>query len=832
MRKRKVFRRLRYIYLVLSVVCLILAIFFLQKFVTLKDDSSYERPAHYVEEVSHRVLLLCSYDSQYYTYEEQVVGLDEGLCDNGIEYDVMHMDARKFNSPEDLEDYYRFFKARMSKGVNYDGVMAVDDEAIGFLCDVREDLFGNVPLVFIGANDLELAREKAKLPMVTGFYENDYLKETIELSMKILPDRKKYVGIHDNSVAGNCDSEKFSNLAEEYSGYEFSQINVSEYDFDELIAQIDSIPDDSVIIYMTCYKDKDGINHAIYEMNTILKNHTNAPILRCYENGVGDGILGSIGMCFYEQSKAAGELMTQVLEGADIDAVPLNMKTPSVTEFDYTQLQKFGIDEKNLPDDAIIYNKPLTFWKKYAEILPSVGLIMLSLFFIIMAVNAVVYEGNETNKELTESRDQLQKSHEKMRYQAEHDEFLDILNRRSAVNFLKKHTKKDSVYSILMVDIDNFKDVNESYGHQFADEILKHLSYALGMMAEDRNWMLARYGGDEFLIMIPDELVTTGCETVEKIMDIFRTPIKMGEETIVMSCSIGISVSDGVTHPDQHIINAEIAMYEAKFHGRNKAYLYSDEMKKKVREENKVKAKILEALDNDGFYMVYQPQVDTKTKAITGYEALIRMKAEGMYPGLFIPVAEAAGWISRIGRLTTEMVVKQLAKWRDEGHELHPVSINFSSNQINDAGYVDFLKTLLDTYEIPSKYIEIEVTEGLFIERTERAELLFDRFRELGIKLLMDDFGTGYSSLAYLTYIPVDVVKLDKSLVDTYLVDGKESFIRDVIYLVHDLKKKIIIEGVEEKWQYERLREFDADIIQGYYFSKPLMPEEAIRFKA
>ena len=151
---------------------------------------------------------------------------------------------------------------------------------------------------------------------------------------------------------------------------------------------------------------------------------------------------------------------------------------------------------------------------------------------------------------------------------------------------------------------------------------------------------------------------------------------------------------------------------------------------------------------------------------------------------------------------------------------------------LNDTVYVEFLKSLLELYEVDPKYIEIEITESLLMEESAVSGKLFDDFGKLGIKLLLDDFGTGYSSLAYLTYVPVDIVKLDKSLVDTYLVEGKDAFIKDVIQLVHDMGKLITIEGVEEKWQYERLREFNADAIQGYYFSKPLDPEEAIEFSA
>ena len=271
-------------------------------------------------------------------------------------------------------------------------------------------------------------------------------------------------------------------------------------------------------------------------------------------------------------------------------------------------------------------------------------------------------------------------------------------------------------------------------------------------------------------------------------------------------------------------------MYEAKNRGGNGAFLFAEELKAKQRDEARIKEKLQEAFDNNGFYMLYQPQINAETKKLSGFEALVRMKEPGIFPGDFIPVAERNGWIWKIGRITTELVVKQIAKWRDEGYELVPVSVNFSSNQINDTGYIRFLEELLATYKISPEYLEIEITEGIFLDRTAQAENLFQRFKDLGIRLLMDDFGTGYSSLGYLTYIPVDVIKLDKSLVDSYLTDGKELFIRDVIQLVHDLDKEMIIEGVEKQWQYEKLREFRADTIQGYYFSKPIPPEDAIVF--
>ncbi|MBQ3966141.1 MAG: GGDEF domain-containing protein, partial [Treponema sp.] len=480
--------------------------------------------------------------------------------------------------------------------------------------------------------------------------------------------------------------------------------------------------------------------------------------------------------------------------------------------------------------NTVFYNQPQNFFTVYGNILPIAGLILLSLFLALLSAYVNSIRTKHGLEELRRSRDKLAESQEMLRYQLEYDEVLDILNRRTITEQLRNNVPQDAVYSVVIVDIDGFKALNENYGHSLADSILQYLVALFKEMAAEGGWQIARYGGDEFLLFIPDQTLTIESPAIQDILAGIRAPIPLGDETLAITASMGISNSDGITPAEQHLINAEIAMYEAKNHGKNGAALYDEEMKERAREEVVIKEKLQEAFEHDGFYMVYQPQINSKTKKVSGYEALVRMKAPGMFPGKFIPVAERNGWIWRIGRITTELAIKQLADWREAGYELHPVSVNFSGNQLNDHGYIDFVKGLLEEYKVPAEYLEIEITEGLFLEKSALADEIFKRFKEMGIRLLMDDFGTGYSSLGYLSYIPVDVIKLDKSLVDTYLVDGKDSFIMNIIHLMHDLNKEMIIEGVEEKWQFERLRDFGADVIQGYYFSKPIPANEAITF--
>jgi EAL domain-containing protein (putative c-di-GMP-specific phosphodiesterase class I) len=193
-----------------------------------------------------------------------------------------------------------------------------------------------------------------------------------------------------------------------------------------------------------------------------------------------------------------------------------------------------------------------------------------------------------------------------------------------------------------------------------------------------------------------------------------------------------------------------------------------------------------------------------------------------MSPAMFIPVAEESGQIVAIGRIVTEKVIEQMVLWREHGMTQRPVSINFSSRQMEDAGYVSYLKGLLSHYDISPEMIEIEITESILIKNNEKAMKLFDDFVSIGVSLVLDDFGTGYSSINYLTYIPVQKIKLDKLISDNYLQDGKEELIENIIRLIHSLGLKITVEGIEQEHQVERLRKFSCDYIQGYIYSKPV----------
>ena len=831
MERKELLQKIRTASISVSTVCLIFAFVFLLNFVSIKDDVHEE--SQYPLDVSHRVLFISSFNPLYFTYDAQITGLEKSLYPRGIEYDVVYMDVKKHGSDEEILAFHDFLKARLKENFPYEAIILGDDAALKFALKYQNELFPRLPLIFFGINDLSLAGKAALNPLITGFHESSYLSQELDLALKLFPDTQTLVTLHDNSEAGQADMINFFiAYAPRAMKYAYLDLDTSKMSQAELIDSIKNLPPKSLLFYMACYSDEDGKEYSIRSRTNLLRTYApEVPIFRNYEGGEGQGVLGGIFMNFEDQCRMVGETVAKVVTGTDISTIPIELKTPGRSIFDYALVKKYNLDFSLIPEDTIWYNRPESFMERYGQILPIAVLITLALLLLIASSQITAFQVRMTNHELQLSHDSLMHSQELLRYQAEYDEILDILNRRTITEWMIENLTKNQVYSVMIVDIDGFKELNENYGHQIADSILQYLVALFKSMSQDGDWKIARYGGDEFLLLIQNEHLDKDQMTVKKILEGIRAPIPLGDETLSITASVGISNSDGITTPEQHIINAEIAMYESKDHGRNGVSVFGDEMKEKMREENRIKIKLSEAFESDGFYMLYQPQINAKTKEVSGYEALVRMKEPGIYPGQFIPVAERSGWIWKIGRITTELAIRQLSEWRKAGRTLHPVSVNFSSNQLNDQGYIDFVRELLEKYDVPPEFLEIEITEGLFLEKSALADQIFKRFKSLGIRLLMDDFGTGYSSLGYLTYIPVDVIKLDKSLVDAYLVDGKDSFIRNIIRLMHDLNKEMIIEGVEEEWQFDRLREFGADTIQGYYFSKPIPADEAINFK-
>lgn len=437
-------------------------------------------------------------------------------------------------------------------------------------------------------------------------------------------------------------------------------------------------------------------------------------------------------------------------------------------------------------------------------------------FFLIFLVAYVILKRLE----------KADQQNEYINFLALHDSLTKLPNRKQFIDLLTAKLAEGKKGAVILLDLDDFKEINDTLGHVFGDRVIEAVAKRLSGVADDRV-AVSRFGGDEFLILMErgggDELN----RLIHRIRDAFSSVIRIDNNEIEIRFSMGISLfpEDG-TDIGQLIMNADLAMYSVKDSGKNNHKHFSSSMMNNRIRKSRIEALLKEAIENDGFTVVYQPQIDLKTGEVYGYEALLRLREADISPAEFVPVAEINGSIVKIGRIITEKTVRQLSSWRDSGLDLKPVSVNFSANQLHDSGYLRFISHILKKYEIEPKLIEIEITGSIFLKNRQTTLTFLKKLKEMGIAVSIDDFGAGYSSLNYLTFLPVDKIKLDRSLNVKFLEMDGNKVMESMISLIHSLGLQAIAEGIETRGQVEKLIAAECDYVQGNYFSKPLWPDQ------
>ena len=421
-------------------------------------------------------------------------------------------------------------------------------------------------------------------------------------------------------------------------------------------------------------------------------------------------------------------------------------------------------------------------------------------------------------------------AHLKLEYISYYDELTGLNNRKQFKNIiekeLEKHIVSESRGALIIIDIDNFKFINDSYGHKCGDILLEKFSEDLKKIFND-DQLLCRFGGDEFLIFISsisylNEINTT----VRKIMDILKNPYDINGHKIYSSTSIGVSVfpDDG---EDFEVLlkNADAAMYIAKSNGKNQWQMFNNNISREINRIYSIQRGLRTALDNDEMFVVFQPKVRLTDDEVNGFEALLRWKSNEIgfvSPGEFIPVAENTRLIIPIGKFVLREVFAKVKYLLSEGYDNFKIAVNLSEIQLRDGNLLEYFNSLIEEFNVSPKYIEVEITESMIMKSVDKNIECLLQIKELGASIALDDFGTGYSSLNHLTKLPIDVLKIDRSFVIDMAENDKSRYIvENIIQLSHKLGMTVVAEGVEEKEQVDYLRGIECDTVQGFYYSKP-----------
>jgi diguanylate cyclase (GGDEF)-like protein len=432
------------------------------------------------------------------------------------------------------------------------------------------------------------------------------------------------------------------------------------------------------------------------------------------------------------------------------------------------------------------------------------------------------------------------KKQQKIEYLAYHDPLTSLPNRtflkeqfQLIINMAKRENKK---LAVLYLDMDNFKMINDTLGHDSGDKLLINVSYKLKTILRKSD-VVARIGGDEFVIILNDiSSKEDAVEVLNKLIELLKQPIFIKQTSIIPTFSIGCALyPDNSDNPEELLRYADIAMYEAKNKGKNNYAFIKENLKRKTSEFYLITNELKEALKNNELVLFYQPKIDITTNKVYGAEGLIRWnhpKKGLLTPFHFIPYAEKSNLITQIDRYVLKQAFITLEKWKNIDYlkDLN-LAINISANEFRQKNFVLNLKNLLEEYKIDPSKLEIEITETLSMQDIGYTVTVLEEVKSLGFKIALDDFGTGYSSLNYLKKLPFDTLKIDQSFVRDLENDNDDLTItKMIVQIAKVLNKTPVAEGVENEVILKIVKDLGCELVQGYYYAKPLNEEEFIKY--
>lgn len=437
-------------------------------------------------------------------------------------------------------------------------------------------------------------------------------------------------------------------------------------------------------------------------------------------------------------------------------------------------------------------------------------------------------------KVMLESINEKKATDEQIMYMTYHDRLTKLPNNIYFEYELEKAIKESIIShnegAVIFIDVDNFNEINNSFGHNYGDILLIIISELMKSCVGDFG-MVARMSGDEFLILLPKINSRSNLKNIcDLIIKNFENPFEIKEIQAYSSVSMGLAIFPYDNVDKTEILKrSDIAMHYAKSRGKNNYVFYDEKLHKSYRRKKIIENGLRKALENNEFELYYQPQINIKSNKIRGMEALLRwtsLELGRVSPEEFIPIAEESGLMCKIGDWVLKEACAMCKSWKSKGYIFDVICVNISPVQIKNNYFFDNIVDVLSLNKLEPEDLEVEITEGILIKSVEEKSKLFQKLIDKNVKIAIDDFGKGYSSLNYLTVLPINTLKIDKSFIDNICLDDKSLFIvESILALSKKLNYNVVAEGVEKEDQKFLLKKNGCDNIQGYYYSKPVKAE-------
>lgn len=524
----------------------------------------------YAGESNSRVLFISSYLYGWDTVQLQIEGINDGL-ESDVVLDYAFMDAGSVYDEESLRLFHDSLKYRLEQVAPYDVVIVGEDAALLFALEYQEELFDGIPIIFEAVADEELASEAAKNPYITGVSAKISMSLNIQLGQAINPKATKVVAILDESMIGEAERKRFYSYDKEFPELKFMEINAAEMSTSSLRQAIRNVSKDSILIYMTMTEDGSGREYTKHEATALLAEVAQVPVLHMMEDGIGEGLFGGNVVSMHQSGWMAAQIAMDVIDGADISHMDTPLDSPNIYYVDMNVMDKFNINSSVLPEDATILNFTGSYFERYREVLiPGIILLVAMLAGILL-----VCVDNYRRRKLL---GQLESARKTIETASQHDFLTGISNRSKFMSDLTFMVEQQVPCTVIMMDIDDFKHINDTMGHKAGDEALQQVAQRMKEM-ESQILTPYRYAGDEFILLLRSNQSKLVEKTAYQCRQIFAKPFVLRKTNTKICGSIGIaSYPQDTEDLEELIMFADAAMYQVKRNGKNDfAYYHKDD---------------------------------------------------------------------------------------------------------------------------------------------------------------------------------------------------------------------------------------------------------------
>ena len=517
-------------------------------------------------EVSGRVLFISSYSYAWVTVPQQIEGIQETLGSHVV-LDYKFMDTKNVDTPENTQLFYENMKYFLQNVLPYDVIIVGDDAAFQFAMEHQQELFADTPIIFEGINDTEFALEASKDPYVTGVIENLSYENTIDLANRMYPQATQVVAILDDTISGEGERTEYYKFASQFPDLEFKEINASRLTRDELFRQLEELGDESILLYVFCSEDADGNTYVTSKDIGVLSEYANIPIFSTVPVGIGDGFLGGEVVSLKQIGRLAGEMTMRVLNGEDCSEIAVVEDSPTVYRFDEDVMNRFGIESLVLPKDAEILNHKETFLERY-KIAIQIGCVVV-LFFLFLV--AFLLLDNMRSKRMNEDAN---RANERLSETVRHDTLTQMLNRKSFMDDLQQKIDEGEPFAVMMYDLDGLKKINDTYGHNEGDAVLKAIAKCFKHLSDD-TFTGYRLAGDEFTAIVASGDRKLVESYADRLLQKTRESYHLPSSDECLHSSIGIAMWPADEKEGAELLaTADKAMYFIKKNGKDGIAFY------------------------------------------------------------------------------------------------------------------------------------------------------------------------------------------------------------------------------------------------------------------